>query len=71
MGDHRPAYDRFVTELALQPDMIYRLLAWHPAVGDCDACRLPGAQIAITAPCSIRLLAERARSVASARAGAS
>ena len=71
MGDHGPAYGRFVAELALQPDMIDRLLAWHPAVGVCDACRLPGAQVAIAAPCSIRLVAERARALAADRAQAS
>jgi hypothetical protein len=70
MGDHGPAYDRFVAELALRPDMIDRLLSWHPAVGDCDACRLPGAQVAIAAPCSIRLVAERARTLAAGHAEA-
>ena len=70
MSDHRPAYDRFVAELALHPDMIERLLTWHPAAGVCDACRLPGAQIAIAAPCTIRLLAECARTMAAASAQA-
>jgi len=55
MSDHRPAYDRFVAELARYPDMINRLQAWHPLVGDCEACRPPGTHVAITAPCSIRL----------------
>jgi hypothetical protein len=71
MSDHRPAYDRFVAELARYPDMINRLLAWHPLVGDCEACRLPGAQVAITAPCSIRVLADRAREISDAGTRAS
>ena len=71
LSDHGPAYDRFVTELAGHPEMIDRLLEWHPAVGYCDACRLPGAQIAIAAPCSIRLLAEQARTIAGASSRAS
>lgn len=70
MGDHGPAYDRFAAELARYPDMITRLLAAHPATGDCDGCRLPGAQLAIDAPCSIRALAERAQELARACARA-
>jgi hypothetical protein len=70
MGDHGPAYDRFVAELAHYPDMITRLLAGHPPIGDCDGCRLPGAQRAIIAPCSVRTLAERAREAARDRARA-
>lgn len=54
------AYDRFVAELGRHPDMVERLLATHPLTGACNGCRLPGAQVAIAAPCSIRTLAERA-----------
>ena len=59
MTDHGLAYNRFVAELALHPDMVSRLLAWHPAVGVCDACGLPGGQIAIAAPCSMQRRAHR------------
>lgn len=70
MSDHGPAYERFVAELARYPDMINRLLAAHPPGGDCDGCRLPGAQLAISPPCSIRTLAERARDLVAACAHA-
>jgi hypothetical protein len=60
MSDHEPAYTRFVQELAHYPDMIDRLLAWHPARGVCHACRLPSALVSVPAPCSIRVLAEHA-----------
>ena len=64
MEQHAQAYERFVVELARHPGMIDRLLATHPQTGGCSGCRLPGAQVAITAPCSIRTLAERAREAA-------
>jgi len=71
MGDHGPAYDRFVAELARYPDLIDRLLTAHRLTGECDGCRLPGAQRAISAPCSIRSLAERAQGLVSTCARAS
>ena len=70
MGDHGPAYGRFVAELALQPDMIDRLLAGIPPSASATRAA-PGAQVAVAAPCSIRLVAERARELAADRAEAS
>jgi hypothetical protein len=49
MSDHRPAYDRFIAELARYPDMTNCPLAWLSLVGGCEACRPPRAHVAITA----------------------
>ena len=46
--------------------LIETLLATHPSEGDCRGCRLPGARVPITAPCSLRSLALLAASIRAA-----
>jgi hypothetical protein len=54
-------FTRLARELSDNGGLIETLLATHPSEGDCRGCRLPGARVPITAPCSLALLAASIR----------
>ena len=59
-------FSTFAAELSRDPQLVIRLLAEHPASGDCTGCRLPGAGVAIPAPCGVRAVAALAMAIRTA-----
>ena len=59
-------FTRLARELSHNGGLIETLLSAHPSEGDCRGCRLPGARVPITAPCSLRSLALLAASIRAA-----
>jgi hypothetical protein len=64
-------FTRLAREMSRNRALIDNLLAAHPSDGDCRGCRLPGARVAIPAPCSVRALALLAASIRSSDEGTS
>ena len=60
-GDH--PFSTFAAELSRNLQLVTRLLAEHPATGDCTGCRLPGARVAVKAPCGVRAVAALALAI--------
>ena len=59
-------FSTFAAELSRDLQLVTRLLADHPATGDCTGCRLPGAGVAIKAPCGVRAVAALALAIRAA-----
>ncbi|MDT7581788.1 MAG: hypothetical protein QOK35_3052 [Pseudonocardiales bacterium] len=59
-------FSTFAAELSRNLAPVTRLLAEHPATGDCTGCRLPGARVAVKAPCGVRAVAALALTIRAA-----
>ena len=60
-------FSMFAEELSRNLPLITTLLREHPATGDCTGCRLPGAGVAIPAPCGVRAVATLALAIRTAK----
>ena len=60
-------FSMFAAELSHNLPLIMTLLREHPATGDCTGCRLPGAGVAIPAPCGVRAVAALALAIRAAK----
>jgi hypothetical protein len=59
-------FSMFAAELSRNLALVTRLLAEHPATGDCTGCRLPGARVAVKAPCGVHAVAALALAIRAA-----